>query len=307
MLDLAPAEWLYRQVFRLVGLAMPPTAEAAALPLVVRALKRRAWKFVIPRLPALKTRYPRLVMPSGYVDRELSLRTLAHRYLSVNAMDFLRIACRLPQDAKLRRIAGDAVSYAFENGIETKWREQTAVAGICHRLLVLLRHTLMVNPHTVAWVPRKPDLRALLRRRSSIGLGTILLQRDYPALCVVVKADSSMQRRYWKARERILELDILTRLDLCALAVRHREDARNASVRSSVGRGSAGSCPFSRALMPPHWKFSWRPPVNFRKASWWSQYRTTCPPDTGRIAGTFVRSNNLEPAITITKVAGLSA
>jgi hypothetical protein len=126
VLDLAPAEWLYRQIFRLVGLTMLPTGKAAALPLHVRALKRIAWRFVIPRLPALKTRYPRLVMPGGYVDRALSLRNWSHRYLGINAMDLARAARRLPADARLLQLASNAVRYALDSGIAEKWREQAA-------------------------------------------------------------------------------------------------------------------------------------------------------------------------------------
>jgi hypothetical protein len=123
ILSLRPAEFLYRAVFRLINLTMLPTSRAAALPTPIRALKRIAWKYVIPWLPELKTRFPRLVMPGGYVDRALSLKNWGHRYLSINSMDLARIARQLPGDPEFSTLAADAVRYAFESGIMDKWRE----------------------------------------------------------------------------------------------------------------------------------------------------------------------------------------
>jgi hypothetical protein len=123
ILALRPAEWLYRAVFRLIDLTMLPTEQAAALPVTTRALKRIAWMFVIPRLPALKTRIPRLVMPGGYVDRALSLENWGQRYLGINAMDLARVARQLPHDREFLTISADAVRYAFNSGVFEKWRE----------------------------------------------------------------------------------------------------------------------------------------------------------------------------------------
>jgi len=126
ILGCRPAESLYRIVFWLVGLTCLSTPKAASLPLPLRALKRVAWQYIIPRLPALKTRLPRLVMPGGYVDRALSLKNWSHRYLSTNAMDLARIARRLPGDVMFRDVLKEALHYAIDSGLAEKWREQPA-------------------------------------------------------------------------------------------------------------------------------------------------------------------------------------
>lgn len=98
VLSLRPAEWLYRLLFRAIRLTFLPSAQAARLPLHRRALKRLAWKYLIPLLPHIKARWPRIVMPGGYIDRELSLRIFAHGYLPINLMDLLRYWRRFPNE-----------------------------------------------------------------------------------------------------------------------------------------------------------------------------------------------------------------
>ena len=117
-----PAEWLYRPLFKVITLTMLPTAQAAALPLSLRALKRLAWKYLIPRLPDIKVRFPRLVMPGGYVDRELCVRTWAHHYLSINLMDLARHQRRLP-DAATDQVIHDVLRFAAASGIVLRWKE----------------------------------------------------------------------------------------------------------------------------------------------------------------------------------------
>ncbi len=92
-------------LFWLIGLTFLPASEASALPLWKRALKRLTWKYVIPRLPDIKARFPRVVMPGGYIDRELTLRTWAHDYHAINLMDLARYLRRF-DDAGRARGAG---------------------------------------------------------------------------------------------------------------------------------------------------------------------------------------------------------
>jgi hypothetical protein len=117
-----PAEWLYRPLFAAIRLTFLPTERAAALPLPLRALKRIAWKYLLPRLPAIKVRYPRLVMPGGYVDRELCVRTWAHHYLTINLMDLARHQRRFPE-ADQAQVIHDALGYARDSGILARWKE----------------------------------------------------------------------------------------------------------------------------------------------------------------------------------------
>lgn len=86
-----PAETLYRLLFRLIELTLLPPERAARLPLPLRVLKRLTWQHLIPKyLHRIKARYPRLVMPGGYIDRALTLRGLSHQYLPVNIWDLVR-------------------------------------------------------------------------------------------------------------------------------------------------------------------------------------------------------------------------
>ena len=119
-LDTAP--WLYRPLMRLIRMTLLPTPRAQALPLPLRVLKRVAWKYLLPRLPDIKSRFPRLVMPGGYIDRELSLRTWAHHYLSINLMDLARHR-RSSGDATLDPIIYACAQFAVDSGILERWAE----------------------------------------------------------------------------------------------------------------------------------------------------------------------------------------
>lgn len=123
VLALRPAEWLYRLLFRLVGLTFLPTEQAARLPLWQRALKRLAWQKLIPLLPDLKARWPRLVMPGGYIDRELALRTWAHDYHAVNLMDLARYVRRFPEETLVREVLAAGLEFTRTSGILARWRE----------------------------------------------------------------------------------------------------------------------------------------------------------------------------------------
>ena len=108
VLGLRPAEWLYGLLFRVIRLTFVPTSKATRLPLHQRALKRLAWKYLIPLLPHFKARWPRIVMPGGYIERELSLRIFAHEYLPINLMDLLRYRRRFPSES-----VDDIIAAAF--------------------------------------------------------------------------------------------------------------------------------------------------------------------------------------------------
>ena len=122
VLQLDTAPWLYRPLMRLIGLTFLPTPRAQALPLPLRMLKRLTWKYLLPRLPDIKSRFPRLVMPGGYIDRELSLRTWAHHYLSINLMDLTRYR-RSCGDATLDPIIHACARFTVDSGILERWAE----------------------------------------------------------------------------------------------------------------------------------------------------------------------------------------
>jgi hypothetical protein len=122
LLALRSAEPLYRLLFRWIELSFLPTERARRLPAWKRALKRLAWQVIIPRLPDLKACFPRLVMPGGYIDRELTLRTWAHDYHAVNLMDLARYLRRF-DDAVVRQVLLDGLAFARRSGILQRWQE----------------------------------------------------------------------------------------------------------------------------------------------------------------------------------------
>jgi hypothetical protein len=121
-LSLRPADWLYKPLFRAIRLTFLPAAQAARLPLHLRALKRVAWKYLIPLLPRIKALSPRIAMPGGYIDRELSMRIFAVDYLPINLMDLLRYRCRFP-DEQLDDVILPAIRLVQECRMIERWPE----------------------------------------------------------------------------------------------------------------------------------------------------------------------------------------
>jgi hypothetical protein len=143
VLSLRPMEWLYRLVFSAIDLTLLPTEQAARLPTWKRLWKRIAWQVFIPRLPRLKTRFPRLAMPGGYIDRELSLQTWAYDYLAVNLMDLAR-AARGPRRAAFIPYIEGILEHCMRTGIARRWLEHKGRAyavGFYAEALVLLNPT----------------------------------------------------------------------------------------------------------------------------------------------------------------------
>lgn len=122
ILALRPAEWLYRPLFKAIGLTFLPAEQARLLPLPLRAMKRLAWKYLVPLLPRIKARYPRLVMPGGFIERELSQYGMAVRYQPVNLMDLARTR-RLFADAGLMPLLEASFAATRASGMTARWKE----------------------------------------------------------------------------------------------------------------------------------------------------------------------------------------
>ena len=122
VLALKPADWLYKPLFWAIGLTMLPTDSASKLSLPVRAIKRFAAEYLIKKLPDIKAQYPRLVMPNGYIDRELSLRTWAIDYQTINLMDLARYAYSFPH-AFDEAILDKAMAFTQTSGLIKRYRE----------------------------------------------------------------------------------------------------------------------------------------------------------------------------------------
>ena len=122
VLNLQPANWLYKPLFWAIGLTMIPTEKAQKLSAPVRAIKRLAWQYLTKKLPDIKARFPRLVMPNGYIDRELSLRTWAIDYQTINLMDLARYARAFPGEFD-ESILDKAMEFTQTSGLLVRYQE----------------------------------------------------------------------------------------------------------------------------------------------------------------------------------------
>ena len=122
ILSRRPAEFLYKWLYRLIDLTLLPSNVAKRLPLPLRALKRLTWKYLIPRMHYVRTRWPRLVMPNGFIDRAISLRGVSHVYQSVNIMDLVRYRQRFP-DQDVSRIIDQALAYTQNTQLRAFWAQ----------------------------------------------------------------------------------------------------------------------------------------------------------------------------------------
>lgn len=122
VLSLRPAEWLYKPLFALIGWTFLPVDRAMALPVWQRALKRLTWQRLIPLLPKIKARYPRFVMPGGYIDRDLSQLHWALDYHAINLMDLVRYLRRF-DDALVRQVLLASLDFTHASGLVQRWME----------------------------------------------------------------------------------------------------------------------------------------------------------------------------------------
>lgn len=116
VLALRSAEPLYRALFWLVDMTFLPVGRARALPVWKRALKRLTWQHLLPLMPAIKARFPRLVMPGGYIDRDLVQQHWALDYHAVNLMDLARYVRRF-DEPEVRAVLEQALEFTHRSGI----------------------------------------------------------------------------------------------------------------------------------------------------------------------------------------------
>jgi len=120
VLALRPAEALYRMVAKVLYLTFLPPEKAARLPFLQRALKRVGWKWLAPRLHLLKTAFPRLVFPGGFIDRAVSLKGVSDAYQPINLMDLLRFARHFPSPA-VDAVVHEALAFTQGSGLVERW------------------------------------------------------------------------------------------------------------------------------------------------------------------------------------------
>jgi hypothetical protein len=122
VLALQSAQWLYRLLFSAINLTLLPTAQAMRLPIWKRMWKRIGWQLFIPNLYQIKNRFPRLVMPGGYIDRHLGLGSWAFHYLTVNIMDLTRARRRFGGRG-FDTVLHEAARFTQMSGVRGRWKE----------------------------------------------------------------------------------------------------------------------------------------------------------------------------------------
>ena len=123
VLALRPAESLYRVMYRAIRLTLLPESKAMRLPPYTRAVKRLTWKYLIPKLlPGIKRRYPRLVMPGGFIERHLGMPHYDINYHPVNILDLTRLWRCFP-DEDLGGIIDAAIKAVSDSSILQLWAE----------------------------------------------------------------------------------------------------------------------------------------------------------------------------------------
>lgn len=122
VLALRPAEFLYRIIYRAIDLTILPKPEAEQLPFVLRAIKRLTWKYLTPNLFRIKNIYPRLVMPSGFIERHLGMGHYDISYHPINVLDLARLWRCFP-DEDLDKILDNAVKVVANSNIMEYWAE----------------------------------------------------------------------------------------------------------------------------------------------------------------------------------------
>jgi hypothetical protein len=121
LLALRPAPWLYALVGRALRLTMLPADAAAKLSLPARVIRRLADRMLLPNLWRIKHRWPRIVMPGGFIDRHLGPLQFSPKYHPINIMDLVRLWRCFP-DEPLSDVIDDAVRFVTDReGATLRW------------------------------------------------------------------------------------------------------------------------------------------------------------------------------------------
>lgn len=108
---------------------------------------------------------------------------------------------------------------------------KAADVEICYRLFLLTDYTLVFNQAALIWEPGEPSLRALLRQRFRMGLGSNLLRMKYPALYEVKNQAFDPRKIWWEVRRSISNALRMISLNIGLLFGRNREAAIDANIR----------------------------------------------------------------------------
>jgi len=119
VLGLSSADIIYRFLFSFIELTFYPVRAAREFFYPVRIMRRLARIIFIPLLPVIKKFFPRFVMPSGYIDRDLAVNHFCYVYHSINTMDLLRFQRRFR-----KKILDDVIDKAIDLAQRVRLPEQ---------------------------------------------------------------------------------------------------------------------------------------------------------------------------------------
>ncbi len=109
---------------------------------------------------------------------------------------------------------------------------KAADVEICYRLLVMTDYEIVFNRHALMWEPGEESLRALLRQRLRMGLGSCLLAQRFPGFYATPEQRGrGLRSRYWRWRSNLEGLLELARVNLAALFGHDRGAAEDSNIR----------------------------------------------------------------------------
>ena len=166
VLKLRPINCVYHVIFYLLRLTLLPSSVQRSLSLPLRALKRLAWKWLKPNLFRVTSRYPRFVMPGGYIERAIALRGVVDDYHSINVMDLLRYWRRFPEE-DLNSLIDGAVAFVAKNRVADHWGEHEVKKYALGFWAEALYHRYLFAPDG----KKLADLAETLVKLEQLGIG----------------------------------------------------------------------------------------------------------------------------------------
>ena len=175
LLGARPAEPLYRLLCSAANLSFLPRARGRRLPWPLRAWKRIGWKYVLPRMHHIRARFPRLVMPGGYVERAVTLQGSPLDYHAINVMDMARAGRVLPDDRSwLVRLAEDGARFVERYGILERWAEEERWRYALGFWCEALYHLCLLDRSGHRWRHRLAEA-VVAAERAGVGVAPSLL------------------------------------------------------------------------------------------------------------------------------------
>ena len=149
VLQANPCDWLYSCAYRPRDLLMRLCTKTENK--LVKKLNK-VWTLTLTRqlLPFLKKRFPRLLMPNGFIERDLSYSTLSSVYHFLNIEDIL-ILYHLTRADWLLNVITKSVKYSVDSGLASCLVERQLEAMLFCDILLL--YAGIINQNYIHLLP----------------------------------------------------------------------------------------------------------------------------------------------------------